>query len=94
MYFVCSPILLICSVWQALSPTAPFDSQAPRYQWEKVGPRDGDHTEVQDAAHGREPEKRPFEEKAITIKMEADAVGEGKSSIGMSGQFYLFTLIN
>lgn len=75
----------LCCV--ALRPTAPLDSQAPRYHWEKVGPRDdGDRTEAQDAAHGREPEKRRLGEGAVTIKMEADAVGEGKSRIGMSGQ--------
>lgn len=38
----------LCCV--ALRPTAPLDSQAPRYHWEKVGPRDdGDRTEAQDA---------------------------------------------
>ena len=30
----------------------------------------------------------------VTIEMEANAVGEEKSSIGISGQLYLFTLIN
>lgn len=44
--------------------------------------------------HMEENKKRDGWGREVTIKMEADAVGEGKSGVGMSEQFYLFTLIN
>lgn len=86
------PTDLVCVT---LHPSAPLDSQAPCFQQEEVGPSDGDGTGVQDAALRREREKRQLRGGGgITIEMEADAVGEEKSSIGMSGQLCLFTRIN
>lgn len=77
------PTDLFCA---ALHSTAPLDSQAPRFQGEKVEPSNGDSTEVQDAARGREGENRLLGE-GITKRREADALGEGRSSMECQDSF-------